>query len=83
MYDSSSIRDRVIKVISEQLGIPNAPAITDEKSITSDLGADSLDEIELIIALEDEFDIEITDEEAEKCTSVSEVVSVITNRIGK
>ena len=65
-----SNEDRVKKVIMEQLGVKEEQ-ITDNASFVDDLGADSLDTVELVMALEEEFDCEIPDEEAEKITTVA------------
>lgn len=68
--------DKVRDIISEQLGI-DADEITLESSFMDDLGADSLDIVELIMALESEFDLEIPDEDAEKINAVGDVVEYI------
>ena len=72
-YQNLSLFDqRVIKVIVEQLGV-NPEDVKPESSFTDDLGADSLDTVELIMAYEAEFGVEIADEEAEKMTKVQHV----------
>ena len=63
----SDIEARVKKIIAEQLGVEESQ-VTNEKAFVADLGADSLDTVELVMALEDEFGIEIPDEDAEKIT---------------
>lgn len=73
------IEERVKKIVSEQLGTP-IEAITNEKSFIDDLGADSLDTVELVMALEDEFNLEIADSDAEKITNVQSVVDYIMSR---
>jgi acyl carrier protein len=65
--------DRVKKIIVEQLGVDEAE-VTETASITDDLGADSLDQVELVMAFETEFNIDIPDEEAEKIKSVGDAV---------
>lgn len=71
--------ERVKDVIAEQLGIEDVETITMETTFIDDLGADSLDIVELIMALEEEFDMEIPEAEAEKITSVGDVVEYIKN----
>ena len=74
-----AIFERVKEVIGEQLGIEDLDTITMETTFIDDLGADSLDIVELIMALEEEFDMEIPEAEAEKITSVGDVVEYIKN----
>ena len=71
--------ERVKEVIGEQLGIEDVDTITMDTTFIDDLGADSLDIVELIMALEEEFDMEIPEAEAEKITSVGDVVEYIKN----
>ena len=73
---SEEIFEKVKGVIVEQLGVAET-SVTMEASFIDDLGADSLDIVELIMALEEEFDMEIPDEDAEKIVSVSDVVDYI------
>ena len=68
--------DRVKEIIADKLSL-DADEITMESSFVDDLGADSLDIVELIMALEDEFDMEIPDEQAERISTVSDVVEYI------
>ena len=68
----AEIKNRVIEIIANQLGIEEDD-VTAEASVIDDLGADSLDVVELVMALEEEFDLEIPDEEAEKITSVQNI----------
>jgi acyl carrier protein len=70
------VADRVKKIIVDQLGVEE-DLVTAEASFVDDLGADSLDTVELVMALEEEFGIEIPDEDAEKITRVKEAVSYI------
>ncbi len=72
----SDVLERVKKVVVEQLSVDEA-AVTPEASFTSDLGADSLDTVELVMAFEEEFGCEIPDEEAEKIATVQDAVNYI------
>jgi acyl carrier protein len=72
----SSIEERVKKIIVEQLGAKEED-VTPEASFVNDLGADSLDTVELVMALEEEFECEIPDEEAEKITTVQQAVDYV------
>lgn len=72
----SNIEERVIKMVAEQLGVKEDD-IQVSSSFVEDLGADSLDTVELIMALEEEFDAEIPDEEAEKIATVEDAVNYI------
>ena len=72
----SSIEDRVKSIVVEQLGV-EADQVTPDASFVDDLGADSLDTVELVMALEEEFDCEIPDEEAEKIQTLAQAVAYI------
>ena len=72
----SNIEERVKKIIIEQLGVKEED-VKSEASFVDDLGADSLDTVELVMALEEEFDTEIPDEEAEKITTVQGAIDYI------
>lgn len=72
----STIEERVKKIVSEQLGVKEEE-ITNASSFVDDLGADSLDTVELVMALEEEFETEIPDEEAEKITTVQEAIDYV------
>lgn len=72
-----SIEERVKKIIVDQLGV-KAEDVKPEAAFIEDLGADSLDTVELVMALEEEFDIEIPDEEAEKITTVQSAIDYVT-----
>ena len=76
----SSIDERVKKIVAEQLGVKEDD-ITNEASFVEDLGADSLDTVELVMALEEEFDTEIPDEEAEKITTVQLAIDYINTNL--
>jgi acyl carrier protein len=72
----SSIEERVKKIVVEQLGAKEED-VTDSASFVEDLGADSLDTVELVMALEEEFETEIPDEQAEKITTVQQAIDYI------
>ena len=72
----SDIEERTRKIVVEHLGVEEEK-VTENASFIDDLGADSLDTVELVMAFEEEFDIEVPDEEAEKLTSVGEVTAHI------
>ena len=72
----STVDERVKKIVVEQLGIKEEE-VTNESSFVDDLGADSLDTVELVMALEEEFECEIPDEEAEKITTVQQAIDYI------
>ena len=76
----SDIIDRVRKIVVEQLGVKE-DEVTLESSFVDDLGADSLDTVELVMALEEEFDLEIPDEEAEKITNVQNIFDYMANAL--
>ncbi|MBA2491141.1 MAG: acyl carrier protein [Gammaproteobacteria bacterium] len=72
----NKIQERVKAIVVEQLGV-NEEDVTDSASFVDDLGADSLDTVELVMALEEEFECEIPDEEAEKITTVQQAIDYI------
>jgi len=76
----SDIVDRVKKIVAEQLGVKE-DEITNEASFIDDLGADSLDTVELVMALEEEFDCEIPDEEAEGITTVQQAIDYVNKNL--
>lgn len=76
----SNVEERVKKIVVEQLGVKEEE-VNSEASFVDDLGADSLDTVELVMALEEEFKTEIPDEEAENITTVNEAVSYINANI--
>ncbi len=73
--------DKIVEIIAEQLGIEGVEDITTETSLMKDLEADSLDAVEIIMALEDEFNIEISDEEAEKFKNIGNIAKYIEENI--
>ena len=72
----SSIRDRVIDIVCEQMGTTK-DKVSEETSFINDLGADSLDTVELVMEFEDEFDLNIPDEDAEKIQTVGDAIAYI------
>jgi acyl carrier protein len=72
----ASIAERVKQIVAEQLGV-DEDQVTNEASFMDDLGADSLDTVELVMALEEEFDIEISDEDAEKIQTGQDAIDYI------
>ena len=78
--NSEEVFEKVKEIIVNQLGVTDT-AVTLEASFIDDLGADSLDIVELVMALEEEFDIEIPDEDAEKAVTVGDVVDYIKENI--
>lgn len=77
----ASVEERVIDIVSEQLGV-DKEKITKDTSFVNDLGADSLDTVELVMELEEEFDINIPDDSAEKIQKVGEAVDYIEKEMG-
>ena len=75
-FTMSSVEERVKKVLAEQLAIKEED-IADDASLIEDLGADSLDIIEIMMGLENEFDLSVSDEEAEKTKTVKEVIEFV------
>jgi acyl carrier protein len=75
----SSIEERVKKIVAEQLGVKEEIAI--DASFVDDLGADSLDTVELVMALEEEFECEIPDEDAEKITTVQQAIDYVEKNV--
>ncbi|MEE2880258.1 MAG: acyl carrier protein [Gemmatimonadota bacterium] len=73
---AAEIASKVKEIIIEELGV-DAEKVTDQASFIDDLGADSLDTVELVMAFEEEFDLEIPDEDAEKMRTVADVVSYV------
>ena len=78
----ADVAQKVKQIIAEQLGV-KIEEVTDTASFVDDLGADSLDTVELVMALEEEFGIEIPDEDAEKMTSVGESIRYIEEKASK
>ena len=75
----SNIEEQVKSIVAEQLGVKEEE-VTNEASFVDDLGADSLDTVELVMALEEEFDTEIPDEQAEKITTVQQAIDFVNTK---
>jgi acyl carrier protein len=78
--EAAAMKEKIVDIIANQLGIDRGD-VTPEASVVDDLGADSLDVVELVMALEEEFDLEIPDEEAEKIKSVNDIFSHMENAL--
>ena len=78
----STVEERVKKIVSEQLGVKEEE-VTNEALFVDDLGADSLDTVELVMALEEEFETEIPDEQAEKIETVQDAINYINEHLNK
>jgi len=78
----SNVAERVQAIIVEQLGV-DEKEVTESASFIDDLGADSLDTVELVMAFEEEFDLEIPDEDAEEITTVRDAITYIEEKISK
>ena len=79
MSNDAEISSKVIQVVSEKLGVDSSE-IKETSSFVGDLGADSLDTVELVMALEDEFNLDISDEDAEKIQTVQDAVNYIKSK---
>lgn len=69
--------EKVVKIIGDQLGLDDVSKVKPETSLVKDLEADSLDAVEIIMAIEDEFDVEIPDEDAEKFNNIGDILNYI------
>lgn len=78
----STVEDRVRKIVVEQLGVKEEE-LKNDASFVDDLGADSLDTVELVMALEEEFETEIPDEQAEKITTIQQAIDYIESNLNK
>lgn len=79
----TTVEERVRKIVHEQLGVKEDELLNNEASFVDDLGADSLDTVELVMALEEEFETEIPDEKAEKITTIQEAIDYIEANLNK
>lgn len=82
MIMSENVADKVKKIIADKLGVDIAK-VTDEARFVDDFGADSLDTVDLVMALEEEFNIEISNKEGQEIQSVKDAISFIENKFGK
>jgi acyl carrier protein len=78
----TNVKDRVIEIVCEQMG-QSKEKVSEETSFINDLGADSLDTVELVMELEDEFDLSIPDESAEKIKTVGDAIKYIEEAVNK
>ena len=78
----NTVEDRVKRIVIEHLGVDDGE-VTPSANFVDDLGADSLDTVELVMAFEEEFDIEISDDEAEKVKTVQQAIDAVKNHLGK
>ncbi|MEE9419648.1 MAG: acyl carrier protein [Desulfatiglandaceae bacterium] len=78
----ANVEEKVVKIICEQLDVDEEDVVP-EASFVDDLGADSLDQVELIMAMEEEFDVSIPDEDAEKIGTVKDAIDYINNALAK
>ncbi len=76
MADETSVLDRVVEIVTEQMGV-DKEQVSAETSFVNDLGADSLDQVELVMLFEDEFKLDIPDEDAEKIQTIGHAVKYI------
>jgi acyl carrier protein len=79
--DKQEVQDRIIEIVAEKMDKPKAE-ITLEKSFVNDLGADSLDTVELMMDIEDEFDLSIPEEEAQKIVTIGDAVKYVQEHAG-
>ena len=81
MADQKAIADRIIEIVAEKMDKPKEE-IAPEKSIVNDLGADSLDTVELMMDIEDEFDVSIPEEEAQKIVTIGDAIKYVAEHAG-
>jgi acyl carrier protein len=83
MEQTATVKERITAIIADKLGLADASEVTPEATIQGDLGADSLDVVELIMEVEKEFNISIPDEKAEEMSTVGEIVAYVEkNKVG-